>query len=177
MENLKWFPFLYNGNETNIEATSDGRLRKLEKEWYGKGKGKSKIIYGEIYLDFKRKSKNGYIQIKVQIKNLPERTFMLHQIMAAIFLNHKFGNRNLVVDHIDSNKLNNNIKNLRVITIRENCSKEKTILSGMPVGVHLHKSKNKYVSRIFYNGKKHHLGYYDNIEEASIAYKNKLMQL
>lgn len=177
MENLEWYPFIFNGNETNIEATKDGRLRKIIKDWYGKGKGRNKIIYGEIDIESKKKSKNGYYQIKVQIKNNIERTFMVHQIIASVFLNHKISGRNIVVDHIDSNKLNNNVNNLQIITIRENCSKEKTLISGLPAGVHFHKPLKKYAARIYYNGKKYHLGYYLNISEASLAYQNKLQSL
>jgi hypothetical protein len=174
MEKLEWHPFYYNGFETNIEATKCGRLRKVEKDWYGKGKGSSHIKYGEIIYQLKKISNSGYYMIRVCIKNNLNRPFFVHQIIAATFLNYKFGNRNIVIDHINSDKLNNKLSNLTILSQRENCSKEKTIISGMPVGVHFHKPLKKYVSRIHFNGKKHHLGYFNSIEEASFAYQNKL---
>jgi len=178
MKNLEWNTFYYNGNETNIEATKCGRVRKVKKSWYGQIKGKNhQIIYGEIDLTNRVSKSNGYIQIMVSIKNLKSRPFTIHQIISCIYLNHKIIGRNLVIDHIDSNKLNNNINNLRIITQRENCSKEKTIASGLPAGVNFYKSLNKYVSKIHYNKKKHHLGYFETIDEAKDAYLNCLKTL
>jgi hypothetical protein len=31
MENLKWYPFVYEGNETNVEITEFGNIRRIEK--------------------------------------------------------------------------------------------------------------------------------------------------
>lgn len=177
MENLEWYPFFYNGLETNIEATKCGRIRKVKKHWYGNGKGKYRSIYGEIDYTKRALSNSGYYQLRVNAINNNGRTFYIHQIIASIFLNYTFGDRNFVIDHIDSNKLNNHLNNLRIISIRENCSKEKTIKSGLPVGVHFHKPLKKYASRIHYNGKKIYLGYYNTIDEASLVYQNKLKEL
>lgn len=177
MENLEWYPFFYNGSETNIEATKCGRLRKVEKNWYGKGKGKNRVVYGEIDLSQKKISNSGYKQINVRVNNNLSRPFTVHQIFASIFLNYTFGNRKIVIDHIDSDKLNNSLDNLRIVTIRENCSKEKTIKSGMPAGINFYKATQKYVAKIHYNGKKHHIGYFNSIKEAEVAYKNKLNSL
>lgn len=177
MENLEWYPFFYNGSETNIEATKCGRLRKVEKDWYGKGKGKNLVVYGEIDLSQKKLSHSGYKQINVRVNNKLSRPFTVHQIIAAIFLNHNIDGHKFVIDHIDSNKLNNRVENLQIVSARQNCSKEKTLVSGLPAGVHFHKPLKKYASRIHYNGKKHFLGYFNNIEEAALAYQNKLKQI
>jgi hypothetical protein len=108
-------------------------------------------------------------------KNGKLKAFKIHQLVAMAFLNHKpDGTQKIVVDHIDSNPLNNRLCNLRLITNRENCSKERTHKSGLPVGVSFHKSTNKYQSKIFYNGKQKYLGLFNTIEDASKAYQNKL---
>jgi hypothetical protein len=177
MENLEWYPFFYNGLETNIEATKFGKIRKVKRDWYGKGKGKYLVVYGEINYLKRAKSNSGYYQIRVGVENNNGRTFYVHQIFASIFLNYTFGNRKIVIDHIDSDKLNNSLDNLRIVTIRENCSKEKTIKSGMPAGINFYKATQKYVAKIHYNGKKHHIGYFNSIKEAEVAYTNKLNSL
>lgn len=144
---MEWKAFYYNGLETNVEV--DFNKLKLHP--------------------------NGYQRIGVNIKSLKKKVIQIQQLVAATFLNYKFGNfPNQVVDHIDSNTSNNNVNNLRVVTQRENMSKERTIKSGLPTGVCFSKSRNKYISNININKKRIHLGYFNTIEEASNAYKNKL---
>ena len=52
-------------------------------------------------------------------------TKRVHSLMAITFLNHTYGDRKIVVDHIDNNPLNNNLYNLQVITMKENNRKDK----------------------------------------------------
>lgn len=49
----------------------------------------------------------------------------VHQLVAMAFLSHTPNGNKLVVDHIDGNKLNNNIKNLRVLSHSENLKNKK----------------------------------------------------
>lgn len=54
------------------------------------------------------------------------KTFQIHQLVAIVFLNHKpMGSRigAIVVDHIDNNKLNNNLNNLQLLTTSQNLKK------------------------------------------------------
>jgi hypothetical protein len=53
------------------------------------------------------------------------KTFKVHQLVAMAFLNHKPCGYELVVDHIDNNKLNNNLSNLQLISHQENCTKDR----------------------------------------------------
>jgi len=95
-----------------------------------------------------------------------------HQIIArAIFPEYElFNHDNAVVDHIDSNKQNNNPINLRLLTQRENVAKERSLKSGLPTGVSVYKPLNKYRATIFNNGKNIHLGYFNTIIEAKNEY-------
>ena len=68
------------------------------------------------------------------------------------------------IDHIDRNRSNNHISNLRVVTCSENCQNQ------VGKGYYYHKIKNKYVARIVTNGKIKYLGYHDTPEEARDAY-------
>lgn len=76
------------------------------------------------------------------------------------------------IDHIDGNKANNSINNLRDVTRQLNClntSTKSKNTSGYR-GVSLH--NNKWRARIMLEGKSTIIGSYDTPEEASIAYQN-----
>lgn len=83
------------------------------------------------------------------------------------------------VDHIDNNKLNNNVSNLRWCNLQQNQfnrSKGEGTTSKYK-GVHWHKRDNKYVVHIKINGKQKHLGYFDSEEDAANAYNEKAKEL
>jgi hypothetical protein len=142
MENLEWFAVPYNGLETNIEVTKCGKVRRVKINW------SYQIKLGNVNFSDLKLSTGGYRQITIQIKNNISRKCLLHQLIAATFLGYEFKGHKLVIDHIDSNKLNNNIDNLRIIKCRENCSKEKTIKSNLPTGVCWRKRESKFYSQI-----------------------------
>lgn len=52
-------------------------------------------------------------------------TKRVHSLMAITYLNHEYGNRKIVVDHIDNNPLNNKLSNLQIITMKENFNKDR----------------------------------------------------
>lgn len=80
----------------------------------------------------------------------------------------------LSIDHIDQNKLNNTLENLRLASNREqscNMPIPKTNMSGV-VGVHFDKARQKYVAYIHdAGGKRKHLGRSVNFEEAAAMRK------
>jgi len=177
MEKLIWHPFIYNGLETNIECTECGKFRRKIKDWMNKSK---KAVWiqkcGEINFEC-LKTTNGYYSIKVQLQNLKSRSFYVHQILTSVFLHHNIDSKIRVVDHIDGNRLNNNINNLRVVTHRENTSFyfKNVKKNGLPIGVYL--LGNKYRAQIRINKIKVHLGLFTNINEANSAYLNKLQEI
>lgn len=177
MKQLEWHPFYYNKLETNIMATKCGRLMKIEKYWHGKGRGCSKVKYGEINLSKIRPNNSGYLSICVSINGKGLKHLFVHQIISSIFNKYEFEQRKLVIDHIDSNKYNNHCNNLRLITQRENCSKEKVIKSGLPVGIYWNKNEKKYRASIRIGKNRVHLGYFNDLESASNAYQNALREL
>ena len=74
----------------------------------------------------------------------------------------------LIVDHIDRDKLNNHKTNLRIVTNQENSfnqSLRRTNKSGV-IGVWWWEDRAKWVARIKHNYKNHTLGYYDSFEMA-----------
>ena len=94
----------------------------------------------------------GYKQI-ILYKNRKPKTFKIHRLVAIVFLENP--DKKTKVDHIDENKANNNVKNLRWATASENLynkGKTKKNTSGYK-GVAFHKHKNKYQANIRINDK------------------------
>jgi hypothetical protein len=172
---MEWKPVYYKGLETNIEVTSCGRVRRVKKDWLiSKRKN---FQFGEVDFSKLKKHIQGYQSLGVQIKGLKPKPIQVQKLVAIAFLNHIPDGHNIVVDHIDSNKENNHIDNLRLISARENVSKERTKKSGLPVGVFFIKTSKKYITQITINNKQIYLGTFNTIEEASNAYQNKLLTL
>ena len=78
------------------------------------------------------------------------------------------------IDHIDGNRLNNKIVNLREVTDRENNLNTHKHRSGKLVGANWDKSENKYISAININGKQTYIGRFKTAKEANAAYLKKL---
>lgn len=74
-----------------------------------------------------------------------------------------------IVDHIDGNGLNNKWSNLRAVNATDSARNkpiQKNNKSGIP-GVSYYKKLKKWRAAISVNGKKKHLGYFDEIDEAA----------
>jgi len=112
----------------------------------------------------------GYLLVGLLKEGL-KGTRAIHQLVAESFLEHTPCGHKVVVDHIDNNKLNNNVENLQLITQRDNSSKDKKGYSSKYVGVSWNKFNQKWATRITIKGKYKHLGYFINELDASKAYK------
>jgi hypothetical protein len=104
-------------------------------------------------------------------------TKKVHRLVAKAFIENPCNKP--IIDHIDNNRTNNNVSNLRFVTKSENgmnrlMSSNNT--SGIK-GVCFHKPSNKWTAQIQLNGKKIHIGYYDTNEDASEARKLKAIEL
>lgn len=122
-------------------------------------------------------NKHGYKYVCLQ-SNGKQYSRKIHSLMAMVFFDYKIdGCQKLVVDHIDNDKLNNDIRNLRVVTNRENLSKGQKNKYSDKVGVSYNKRNKKYISQISYKGKLIYLGSFNNEIGASNAYQEKLEQI
>ena len=105
----------------------------------------------------------------------------IHKLVAICFFNHKPDGYLVCVDHIDGNKLNNRVDNLRLVSSRENASfdnrKNFNNLTSKYVGVHKASKDKKYTSRIRFNKVSYHLGYFTNEKDASNKYQEALEQI
>jgi len=119
---------------------------------------------------------SGYYIIDIR-NNGKTATKYIHRLVAQEFIPNPTNKP--CVDHIDNNPLNNNANNLRWCSNSENqmnraISSNNT--SGIK-GVSFHNNLNKWVAKITLNGKKHYIGYYDTLDEAKEARKNKANEL
>jgi hypothetical protein len=83
------------------------------------------------------------------------------------------GASHLIVDHIDGNRQNNNLSNLRYCTHRQNTtySTIKRNSTSKYTGVCWHKVQKKWMCSARVNGKIKHIGYFINEDEAGKAYQ------
>lgn len=139
---------------TNIEVSDDGRVRR-------NGVERIPCI-----------GKNGYRRIGIN-----KRVIELHRLIATAFIPNPSGKP--LVDHIDGNKLNNEISNLRWVTRNENMWNRKphSKKSDLPRGVHRVNRSNKYSAIICHKGKNHYLGTFDTPEEAAEVYEVTAQEL
>lgn len=82
---------------------------------------------------------------------------------------------NKVIDHVNGNKLDCRKINLRFVSRSFNSRNKdmKNRKSSIYRGVVWSKWANKWMTGITIDGKRHHLGYFGNEEDASIEYENK----
>jgi hypothetical protein len=85
------------------------------------------------------------------------------------------------IDHIDGNRANNAIKNLRDVDRSTNLENQRQAKSHNKstgvLGAYLHKQTGKFMSRIQVRGKGKYLGLFDTVEEAHHAYVEAKRQL
>lgn len=100
--------------------------------------------------------------------------FTVHKLVAMAFLGHApDGTNKIVVDHIDNNKLNNHLSNLRLITNRENITKVPIGLSKYAGVIWIVRDK-KWSAKIIINRICYPLGVFLDEQEASEAYQKAL---
>lgn len=117
-------------------------------------------------------SNHGYYRTGF-FSNGKTKSVMAHVLVAVTFLGHKQSGWNVCVDHIDGNKLNNHVSNLRIVSHRYNVStcyrKPNENKTSKYVGVLLRKSRNNWMARIQIDNKQVILGTFKNEEDAHIA--------
>tara|TARA_R110000868_G_scaffold339485_1_gene600210 strand:- start:181 stop:645 length:465 start_codon:yes stop_codon:yes gene_type:complete len=86
----------------------------------------------------------------------------VHRLLGITFLN---CSNDMQIDHIDGDRSNNSLSNLRIVTSQENHFNRTTAK-----GCHFYKPTNRWMAYIVLNKKKIHLGYFDTEEDAHAAY-------
>ena len=114
----------------------------------------------------------GYLRVYLDRKH-----YYIHRLIAIAFIDNP--DNKPFVDHINGITDDNRIENLRWATSKENLQNSKIPInntSGIK-GVSWHKNNNKWVARIRIDGKRVHIGSFDNIEDAIKARQEKAKEI
>ena len=115
----------------------------------------------------------GYLRVSIN-NEFGRKCFRVHRLVGLAFLENP--KKKKEIDHIDRNKLNNNINNLRWATSAENTrniskkQNSKSIYKGVTL------NNNKWRARIRIHYKLIHLGYFETEKDAGLAYNNYILE-
>ncbi|HEY9705666.1 MAG TPA: HNH endonuclease signature motif containing protein [Allocoleopsis sp.] len=118
-------------------------------------------LYKAGYVIKGRIDKKGY-----RIININDWSYKYHRI---VFLYHK-GYFPKFIDHVNRDKTDCRIENLRECTLSQNMANRLNETKKSTKGFSWHKNHNKYISRIRVNNKLIHLGYFNCPLAAKLAY-------
>ena len=120
--------------------------------------------------------KTGYHSVCLNKDKKPY-TKLIHRLLAILFIDNP--NNKSVIDHIDGNKINNNLDNLRWCTHSENSfnSKIPTTNTSGNKGVYYRKDRLKWIALIEYNKVRINLGRFEKKEDAIKARVDKAREL
>lgn len=112
------------------------------------------------------RSANGYSVVPLSKDSVCKRHYVHRLVYAA------FRGPAKEIDHIDRDRQNNSLSNLRPCTRSMNMGNSpKRPGSSRFKGVSMHKNSGKWTAQIKANSLKHHLGYFSDEESAAAAYR------
>jgi hypothetical protein len=118
----------------------------------------------------------GYDKFTVS-KNGIRKCLYVHKLVAIVFLNHSPCGFELVINHKNFIRNDNNVNNLEIVTTRENTNLKHIKSSSQYTGVSWNRFSNKWISSIRIKGKRVHLGNFRIEKEASDYYEKALIAL
>ena len=133
----------------------DGNLERIDYR-HPNGKWKPVKLWGN--------NSNGYCRVGFNGK------MILHHVIIWILSTGKDIPKGLEIDHINGNKLDNRIENLRVVSHRGNGQNRKEHRNGKLQGCYYKKLIKKYVGQINISGKVIHIGRFKTDQKAHRAY-------
>lgn len=157
------------GYEGLYQVSSIGRVKSMLR--FTTSKGGKRIVNERILKS--GFSPCGYPMVVLRKNNTPK-TKTIHRMMAIAFLGQAIKYELLVVDHINGDRADNNIANLRFVTHRFNSTdgfrSDADKLASKYRGIFWNKSANKWAARIRIGTDRKHLGLFDSEIEAHNAY-------
>lgn len=113
----------------------------------------------------------GYIRGTLKTSRGTKRAF-LHRIVIGNTLG-----KDEMIDHINGNRLDNRMVNLRVVNTKQNALNKKDTKNGKYRGVYENKVKKIFQTIVVFDGKKYYAGYFKDRDEAAIAVEKLRKQL
>ena len=168
LNNKKWFKYITHYNIIKVME----EFRKIDGYDNYSVSNFGVVINDKKWRILKQSNSNGY-----KVVGLDCKVHRVHILVAKAFIPNP--DKKIDVDHIDNNRTNNNIENLRWSTRSENsCNApiSKSNTSGVK-GLCWSKKKNKWQVEIMHKYKKYHLGYFTDKNEAIKARKLKANEL
>jgi hypothetical protein len=112
------------------------------------------------------KDGRGYLQVQLSKNKIPK-MFSIHRLIGIYFIENV--NNYEMMDHINRNRLDNRVENLRWVSSSQNQANKgkKQNTSSTFIGVYFNKASNKWLSRIQINKKRKYLGLFNTEIEAS----------
>lgn len=149
------------GYEGYYQISNLGSVKSLEREVNRKY---NKAVIKESILKARLTDKNYYF-VTLSINRIKKKK-TIHRLLAIHFIDNPMNKEQ--VNHIDKNKLNNNLCNLEWVSCRENICHSNSFKnrSSKYIGVTFRKKYNKWESAIRFNGKSVSLGNFSSEEEA-----------
>ena len=160
------------GYEGIYEVSNIGRVRSLKRTILRKNL--RPIPIKERLLSQGKSS--GYFCVSLY-KNATSKTLLVHAIMATAFLRHTACGTKMVCDHINNIKTDNRLKNIQIITNRENSTKDRIGGTSKYIGVSWDKGREKWVAKIQIKGSNEFLGRFTKELDADKAYQTALNSL
>jgi hypothetical protein len=151
------------------QASNMGRIKSKEREIIKK-EGRSYIKPQQL-LSYNNNGR-GYLSVMLAVDGKYFRRYVHRLVMEAFY-----GESKLTVDHINRDKYNNTLDNLRYLTQRENTvafQEQNENKSCKSIGVSFYKGLGRFGASIKVGIDSYSLGTYDSEEEASAAYQKAL---
>jgi hypothetical protein len=138
-------------------VSNTGKVKSLNRSIYNPGTKKNMNVSGRILSP--KKDKDGYFLVNLS-KFGKSKMHRISILVAKSFLENE---ENLpIVDHIDRNRSNNNLKNLRWVSHSKNINNSDRWNSSHSKYNGVYKSRNKWMSRIRIKNKSVYLGTFYN---------------
>jgi hypothetical protein len=119
----------------------------------------------------------GYYYVSLS-SNKIVKNFTIYRVIGLHFLENPENKE--YIDHINNNRLDNRLENLRFVSSSENSMNRKISnknTSGVK-GISFYKKyNNKYRVQIWFNNKSKHIGYFNSLDEATTARRQKANEL
>jgi hypothetical protein len=171
----QWVPA--KGFEKVYRVSNFGRVKSIDRWVYKAIAGKEVLMKGKLLSQCV--DANGYYSVTFYNTELKiKRPKEIHTVVYFSFHSKAVKKKGFEVDHIDNNKLNNNVSNLQYIPCRRNSTKRSLNhpKTSQYSGVHWDK-RGYWNAQIKINSKSKSLGSFDDELDAHLAYLNAVKQL